>query len=116
REVRCGDGRRFSGDLAIVSVGAEPVTALAEHAGLACARGIIVNSVGMASSDTVYAAGDVASWPLRSGGRRSLETYLNSQNQAAVAAGAMLGKGEPAPQVPISWTEIAGHRIQMMGE
>jgi len=116
REVRCGDGRRFSGDLAIVSVGAEPVTDLAEHAGLACARGIIVNSVGMASSDTVYAAGDVASWPLRSGGRRSLETYLNSQNQAAVAAGAMLGKGEPTPQVPVSWTEIAGHRIQMMGD
>ena len=28
----------------------------------------------------------------------------------------MLGKAEHAPQVPLSWTEIAGHRIQMVGD
>lgn len=28
----------------------------------------------------------------------------------------MLGKAVHAPQLPLSWTEIAGHRIQMIGD
>jgi biphenyl 2,3-dioxygenase ferredoxin reductase subunit len=56
----------------------------------------------------------VAAWPLRGGGQRSLETHLNSQAQAETAA--MLGKPVPALQVPISWAEIVGQRIQMIGD
>lgn len=109
-------GQPLPADSVIVCVGAQPETTLAEQAGLRCGRGVLVDEVGSTSVDGVFAAGDVASWPLRAGGRRSLETYLNSQKQAATAASAMLGRPSPSPQVPLSWTEIAGHYIQIVGD
>nr|ART38943.1 H465 [uncultured bacterium] len=116
RAVVCADGRQVAADLVLVSIGADPADELARAAGIACARGVLVDGAGASSCPEVFAAGDVAAWPLRGGGQRSLETYLNSQAQAEVAAGALLGKPVPAPQVPTSWTEIAGHRIQMIGD
>ena len=116
RAVVCADGRRVAADLVLVSIGADPADELARAAGIACARGVLVDATGASSCPQVFAAGDVAAWPLRGGGQRSLETYLNSQAQAETAASAMLGKPVPAPQVPTSWTEIAGHRIQMIGD
>jgi biphenyl 2,3-dioxygenase ferredoxin reductase subunit len=103
-------------DLVLVSIGADPADELARAAGIACARGVLVDATGASSCPQVFAAGDVAAWPLRGGGQRSLETYLNSQAQTEAAASAMLGKPVPALQVPTSWTEIAGHRIQMIGD
>lgn len=114
--VTAGDGRRFAADNALVCIGAEPADQLARQAGLACDRGVIVDDRGATSAEGVFAVGDVASWPLRDGGRRSLETYLNAERQAAAVAAAILGKGRSAPQVPVSWTEIAGHRMQMAGD
>jgi biphenyl 2,3-dioxygenase ferredoxin reductase subunit len=116
RAVVCADGRRVAADLVLVSIGADPADELARAAGIACARGVLVDATGASSCPQVFAAGDVAAWPLRGGGQRSLETYLNSQAQAEAAASAMLGKPVPALQVPTSWTEIAGHRIQMIGD
>ncbi len=110
------DGRRFPADSVIVCVGADPETTLAKTAGLACDRGVVVDSSGATAVQGIFAAGDAASWPLQTGGRRSLETYINSQKEATAAASAMLGKPVNAPQLPLSWTEIAGHRIQMIGE
>ncbi|NBM14226.1 NAD(P)/FAD-dependent oxidoreductase [Streptomyces sp. GC420] len=114
--VVSNDGTRLEAESALVCVGAEPETTLAESMGVSCDRGIVVDESGRTSSPGVFAAGDAASWPLRAGGRRSLETYLNSQKQAAAAAAAMLDRSVPAPQVPLSWTEIAGHRLQMIGD
>lgn len=109
-------GQLLSADSVIVCVGAEPETTIAEQAGLHCSRGIVVNDFGGTSAEGIFAAGDVASWPLRTGGRRSLETYINSQKEAASVASAMLGKPVPSPQTPLSWTEIAGYHIQMVGD
>lgn len=114
--VMATDGRRFSADNALVCIGAEPADQLAQQAGLICDRGVVVDARGATSAESVFAVGDVASWPIRSGGRRSLETYLNAERQAAAVAATILGKGVFAPQVPISWTEIAGHRMQMAGD
>ncbi|MFU5905656.1 NAD(P)/FAD-dependent oxidoreductase [Pseudomonas aeruginosa] len=114
--VVCADGRRIAADTVLVSIGAEPADELARVAGIACERGVVVDATGASSCPGVFAAGDVAAWPLRSGEQRSLETYLNSHMQAETAAAAMLGKSIPALQVPTSWTEIAGHRIQMVGD
>ncbi|AER56517.1 biphenyl 2,3-dioxygenase ferredoxin reductase subunit (BphA4) [Pseudoxanthomonas spadix BD-a59] len=116
RTVVCADGRQVAADVVLVSIGAEPADELARAAGIACARGVLVDATGASSCPEVFAAGDVAAWPLRQGGQRSLETYLNSQMEAEVAASAMLGAPVPTLQVPSSWTEIAGHRIQMIGD
>ncbi|TGY88786.1 pyridine nucleotide-disulfide oxidoreductase [Marinicauda algicola] len=110
------DGRRFAADSALICIGAQPADQLARDAGLACDRGVIVDGCGATLVPGIFAVGDVASWPLRDGGRRSLETYLNSQRQAAAVAATILGKKAAAPQVPVSWTEIAGHRMQIGGD
>ncbi len=114
--VRLRSGQKLPADIVLVAIGAEPNTELAAQAGLACSGGIHVDASGATESEMVFAAGDAASWPIRSGGRRSLETYLNSQAQAQVAAAAILGQPGSAVQVPYSWTEIAGHRLQMAGD
>jgi NAD(P)H-nitrite reductase large subunit len=114
--VVCADGRKLAADVVLVSIGAAPADELARAAGIACERGVIVDATGASACADVYAVGDVAAWPLRGGGQRSLETFLNSQAQAEVVAAALLGRAVPAPQVPTSWTEIAGHRIQMVGD
>lgn len=116
RAVAFADGVRVSSDVVLVCVGAEPDTELAQQAGLACSRGVPVDATGLSASPDLFVAGDAARWPLREGGQRSLETYLNSQAQAVAAAAAMLGRVEPSPQIPRAWTEIAGHRIETIGD
>lgn len=114
--VVCADGCSISCDLVLVSIGAEPEDEVACDAGLNCDRGIIVDSVGQTSCTNIYAAGDVALWPCANGGSRSFQTYINSQKQAEIAAHSMLGTPLLSPQISSSWTEIAGHRIQMLGD
>lgn len=110
------DGCRLLCDLVLVSIGAEPADELAREAGLSCDQGVIVDSSGKTSCKNIYAAGDVALWPSTTGSRRSFETYINSQKQAEVAAISMLGSSSLSLQISSSWTEIAGHRIQMLGD
>lgn len=114
--VVCSDGSTLLCDLVLISIGAEPADELARNAGLHCDRGVVVDASGKTSCKNVFAAGDVASWPLVAGGRRSLETYINSQKQAEIAARSMLGSSSLFPQIPSSWTEIAGYRLQMSGD
>lgn len=114
--VTTSDGRRLRAESALICIGAEPADQLARDAGLACDRGVIVDSRGATGAVGIFAVGDVANWPVRDGGRRSLETYLNAQRQAAAVAAAILGREGGAAQVPVSWTEIAGHRMQICGE
>lgn len=115
KAVVCADGRRIEADTVLVSIGSEPADQLARSAGILCGRGVVVDATGASSCPGVFAAGDAAAWPVESGPPRSLETYLNSVMQAETVATAMLGTAPPALQVATSWTEIAGHRIQMIG-
>lgn len=116
RSLVFADGREVEAELVLVSIGGDPEDTLLNAAGVACNQGVVVDACGQTSSPDIYAAGDVAVWPLRHGGRRALETYINSQQQAEAAVAAMLGEYNPVPQVATSWTEIAGHRIQMIGD
>ena len=115
-EVICADGNRFPCDLVLISIGAEPTDALACTTGIDCDRGIKVDSSGKTSHKNIYAAGDVALWPSFKGRNRSFQTYINSQKQAEIVACSMLGTAFESPQISSSWTEIAGHRIQMLGD
>lgn len=114
--VRTADGTLTEADLVLVSIGGVPADELAAAAGLLCRNGIVVNGEGRTSVDTVFAAGDVANWPLSSGSSRSLETYLNAQAQAECVASALMGEESHSPQLPKGWTEIAGRKIQVVGD
>lgn len=114
--IHCDNKASVHADLVLVCIGAVPDDALAREAGLPCDNGVIVDASGRTAASKVWAVGDVARWPLRDGGTRSLETYLNSQAQAEVVAKSILGNPAGAAQDPISWTEIAGSRIQIAGD
>lgn len=114
--VVCSDGQVIASDLVLVSIGAEPTTVLGAGAGLVCERGYVVDAAGRTSCPGIFSAGDAASWPVAGGGRRSFETYLNSQAQAAAVARSMIGKIELVPQTPVSWTKLGDHHLQMAGD
>jgi len=58
--VRLMDGREFPCGIVIMSTGARASTALAEKAGLACGRGVIINDRCETSEPDIYACGDCA--------------------------------------------------------
>ncbi|EBW2353199.1 ferredoxin reductase, partial [Salmonella enterica subsp. enterica serovar Enteritidis] len=101
------DGRLVDADLLIVGIGAAPVSALAEAAGLAIDNGIAVDSALQTSDPHIYAAGDCCSFPLTVyGGRRvRLESWRNAQEQGALAARNMLGAAETHAAVPWFWSD-----------
>jgi NADPH-dependent 2,4-dienoyl-CoA reductase/sulfur reductase-like enzyme/rhodanese-related sulfurtransferase len=53
------DGTKVQSDLIIVATGIAPCKALADHAGLKCSRGVIVNARMQTSDPEIYAVGDM---------------------------------------------------------
>ncbi len=110
----------FPADLVVVGVGVVPETSLAEALGLACDNGIVVDSRALASDGTTVAIGDVANQPhpapgAHPGARIRLESVSNTLDQAAVAAGTLLGHTVPYPGVPWFWSTQGTHRLQIAG-
>ena len=110
-------GRTVAADIAVIGIGAVPVTDLAEAAGLAIDNGIAVDACLRTSDPDVYAAGDCCSFPLAFyGGRRvRLEAWRNAQEQGALAARNMLGAGEAYAAVPWFWSDQHGLGLQVAG-
>ncbi len=52
------DGRRLAADLVLFCIGVRPETSLAEAAGLACERGVVVNDQLRTSDEHIYAIGE----------------------------------------------------------
>lgn len=119
RQVRIAlaGGREIAADLAIIGIGAVPVTALAAEAGLAIDNGISVDAELRSSDPDIFAAGDCCSFPLAVyGGRRvRLEAWRNAQEQGALAAKNMLGAAEAHAAVPWFWSDQYGLSLQIAG-
>lgn len=103
----------------VVAIGLVPEVALARDAGLAIDPndgGIVVDARCQTSSPGIYAAGDCASQMRPFFGRQMrIESWQNANDQAQVAAAAMLGRPSPPPTVPWFWTDQLGWNIQMFG-
>jgi NAD(P)H-nitrite reductase large subunit len=93
RSVRLDDGTMLHATLVVVAIGVRPSKKLAEDAGLATNRGVLVDDQGQTSDEDIYAAGDVAeAYDVLLGETRPVAIWPNAYLQGQVAGSNMAGE------------------------
>lgn len=105
---------KLEADLVVVGIGVEPNVALAKAALLEVGDGILVDNECRTSDDTIYAAGDVTSFPL-GGARVRLENWTHAQAQGEIAGRNAVGGSLTYAPVPYFWSKQFGLYLQAVG-
>jgi len=104
-------------DVVVVGIGIVPGIEVAQAAGVAVGRGILVNSQLCTNVPGVYAAGDVAEFPSHvTGALLRQETWQNAEAQAQVAARNLMGGAEAFASVSWFWSDQYDYQLQVSGE
>jgi NADPH-dependent 2,4-dienoyl-CoA reductase/sulfur reductase-like enzyme/nitrite reductase/ring-hydroxylating ferredoxin subunit len=114
--VHLDNGADLAADLIVAGIGVRPRTALAESAGAAMDKGVIVNARMETSVPGIYAAGDIARVPNgRTGRPMRVEHWVVAERQGQSAARNMLGLDSPYGDVPFFWSTHYGTTVSYTG-
>lgn len=100
-------GQTVEADHVVVGIGIRPNVELAEAAGVEVDDGILVGEYLQTSVADIYAAGDVARFPLALlGGNIRIEHEDNANSMGFMAGRIMAGGREPYKQIPMFYSDL----------
>ena len=114
-DVTLDDGRTITADLVVIGIGVRPNVDLAKEAGLAVDNGVTVDEFLETSVKGIYAAGDIASFPYRTGGRIRVEHFVVAERQGQTVARNMLGLREKFDAIPFFWSAHYDASVSYIG-
>jgi NADPH-dependent 2,4-dienoyl-CoA reductase/sulfur reductase-like enzyme/nitrite reductase/ring-hydroxylating ferredoxin subunit len=114
-DVTLDDGATITADLVVVGIGVRPNVDLAKEAGLAVDNGVTVDAYLESSVKGIYAAGDIASFPYRGGGRIRVEHFVVAERLGQAAARNMLGLREAFDSIPFFWSAHYDTSVSYVG-
>ncbi len=116
--VRTEKGKTIDADGVVAGLGIVPATELAETAGLEVDDGILVDEYGRAGGrDDVFAAGDVARFPVSAlGGTRRVEHEDHANTHGKVVGENMTGAHTPYDHLPFFYSDLFDLGYEAVGD
>jgi 3-phenylpropionate/trans-cinnamate dioxygenase ferredoxin reductase subunit len=116
--VTLGSGSVVEADVVVAGLGIEPRTELAAAAGLTVDNGIVVDEYGRVDGrDDVFAAGDVANFPMSALERQFRVEHEDHANSHGKAVGAnMAGAAQPYDHIPFFYSDLFDLGYEAVGE
>jgi NADPH-dependent 2,4-dienoyl-CoA reductase/sulfur reductase-like enzyme len=116
--VKTGGGAELEADAVIAGLGIEPITDLAAAIGLPVDDGIVVDELGRAGGrDDVFAAGDVARFPLAALGHAGRVEHEDHANTHGKTVGAnMAGAGQAYDHLPFFYSDLFDLGYEAVGD
>ncbi|MCC8363142.1 FAD-dependent oxidoreductase [Lysobacter sp. A6] len=112
-------GDRIDVVFVLVGTGVAPRTSLAEAAGLNVDEGIVVDKFLQTSAPGIFAAGDVARFPIGDGHagveHARIEHWVHAERMGQAAAANILGAQHAFDDVPYFWTHHQGVEVRYCG-